>query len=161
MSAAVLDVHGAPFGRRNDRVLPGLGGGEPDRAREGREGPRYVIGESDAAGCCVYFGDVEPRLGEFVGEEPEAGDDRRPAPGLGRELDDVYLQDVAGLGVLDVDAAGDRVDLGEVQSRAVLGGRLGGELASGRVGALQLHSLPGVDLHHRRRRVVPDEGGVL
>ena len=38
---------------------------------------------------------------EVVGQQPEAGEDRRPAPALGVQVEDLDRERVAGLGALD------------------------------------------------------------
>jgi hypothetical protein len=49
------------------------------------------------------------------GQQAEARHDRGPGPARGLELEQRDLQRIAGLGAIDVDRAGDRVDQAEVQ----------------------------------------------
>jgi hypothetical protein len=57
---------------------------------------------------------LQERLRKVVGEEAETGNHGRPAPGAGRELQDLDLERVADLGSLDEDGPGEVVDRVEV-----------------------------------------------
>ena len=54
--------------------------------------------------------DPQVRVGEVVRQQPEAGQDRRPAPALRVQVEDLDRERVAGLRALDGDRAGERVD---------------------------------------------------
>ena len=68
--------------------------------------------------------------GNVVGEQPEAGDARGPAPVGGLELEEVDLERVAGLGADDRDRAVDLVDPLEVEPGEVVDRR--GRRSAGR-----------------------------
>jgi hypothetical protein len=97
----------------------GLGRGQADRARERLEGEGDTGGEVDAAAVTGARGldarDVQPGLGELLGEQPEAGDDRRPAPVARAQLEDLDRQHVARLRVLHEHRSGDGVHAREVE----------------------------------------------
>ncbi len=158
----VLDVHvPAPLGGGQDAVWSGLFGREADRPGERRERERDPVVEPDLVRLGVDGRDVQPRVGELVGEQPELGDDRRPAPVVRDQLEDLDLERVARFGALDVDRAGDRVDVAHVHLRDVLRRRVPGQLPAGRVRGLELHRRARLDLQHRRDRVVPHRLPVL
>jgi hypothetical protein len=155
--AQVLHVHvPAPDRRRHDGVLPRLGQGDADRAGERLERQLDALGERDPAGVLLDLRDAKPRIGELVGEEAEAGDDRGPAPVARAQLQDLDGQRVAGLGALHEHRARDRVHVREVERRDRVGPRVGGDLLVGRVADVQLDVVAGVDLDRRGDRVVPD-----
>jgi hypothetical protein len=105
-------------------VLAGLGGRDADGAREGLVGQRDPVGEGDRARLRVDRRDPQPRVGELVRQQPEAGDDRRPAPVARAQLEDLDRERVAGARATDEDRAGDRVDAPEVERRDVGGCRV-------------------------------------
>jgi len=110
-------------------VLAGLGRRDADGAREGLVGQRDPVGEGDSARLRVDRRDPQPRVGELVGQQPEAGDDGRPAPVARAQLEDLDREDVAGARACDEDGSRDRVDAREVQGRDVVGRRVAIELA--------------------------------
>ncbi len=115
----VLRVHvPAEAGGRHDGMLPRLRQRDAERAGERAERERHAVGEPHAAGGPVDLRDAQPRVGELVGEQAEAGDDRRPAPALRPELEQLDRERVARLRALDEDRAADRVDVREVELRA-------------------------------------------
>ena len=93
----------------------GLGRGHPQHAAEGAERYPYTIGETGPS--VGEFPDVQPRIGEAVGQEPEPRDQRRPPVAARFDVEDVHLQDVTGPGPLDEHRAAYRVDPLEVQGR--------------------------------------------
>jgi hypothetical protein len=105
----VAGVHvAAERARGHDRRLHRIGGVYAHRPEEGLYGDNDVVLEMRVvAGGEVE--DLEVRLGEVLLEQPEAGDDRRPAPPLGVDVEDLHLQDVAGLRTLNSDGASQRV----------------------------------------------------
>ena len=70
-----------------------------ERAGNGRNGERDPLGETDAV--ALHLGDPQPWVRELVGKQPEAGDDRRPAPPVGSELEQLDREHGAGLGAFD------------------------------------------------------------
>jgi hypothetical protein len=153
----VLDVHvPAESRRRDDRVLAGLGDGDAERAWERPVGQRDHLAEAHCARGRVDLGDPKPRVGELVGEEPEAGDDCRPAPVLGLERKELHLEDVARLRSLDEDRPADRVHVREIELRHVLDTGAVVDLFVRGVAHVQLHRFARLDLENGLDRVVPD-----
>src|SRR6266536_944071 len=95
------------------------------------------------------------RVGELVAQETEPRHLDRVAVADRLDLQDLDLQQVAGLGAVDVDRPGERVDHVQVGRRHGLqsGGRP--HLAVERVTRLQDHLLTGVAAHDRRDIRVP------
>ena len=155
----VADVHVAadPPGR-DDAVRPGLSGRHPDRAAERLERhPRSgtVGGRREAPS--VVAPDMERRVGELVGQEPESRDEGGPSPAHRRERFDRNLEGVARLGPVDIDRAGDRVDLGEIERADVGDGRVLAQLTAGCLDHLELDRVAGRHRQHRLVGVVPAE----
>ena len=98
--------------------------------------------------------DLERGLGELVREEPEAGDERAPAPVCGVDGEDVDAEGVAGARAGDVDGAVDLVELGEGEGGEGGGGGGGGDLAVGGVEAVEGDDFAGLDAKDGR-----DAGG--
>jgi hypothetical protein len=143
-------------------VLARLGRRDADRARERRVGQRHAAAEVDDARLGVDARDPQPRVGELVGQQAEAGDDRRPAPVARAQLEDLDGQRVAGPGAADEHRAGHRVHAREVERRDGGDVRIAVQLAARGVAHLELDDVAGLDLEHRRDRVVPHEvGGLL
>jgi hypothetical protein len=83
--------------RRHDRLRAGAGGADAHRAHEGLDRDLDVLAEVDE----VAVGQVEdPQvgIGEVVGQQPEPGQDGRPAPALRVEVEDLDRERVARLG---------------------------------------------------------------
>jgi hypothetical protein len=57
------------------------------------------------------------RLREVLGQQPETGNDTGPAPFQRLQAEDFDIENVTGLGALDVDRPGKRVQLGKVNPR--------------------------------------------
>ena len=99
----VAVVHVAAVGARRDCHQHGIGGGrDAEHAGKGRQGERDVVVEADL-GCAGLHGEAaDPRLRELVGEEAEAGQDRRPAPSGHLDFVDGYREDVTRGGALNL-----------------------------------------------------------
>src|SRR5215208_6127506 len=117
----VLGVHiAAPARGGYDRVRSRLRGGQADGAGERFVGKLDALGEDHPAPCGLDAGDAQPRLGELVGQEPEAGDERRPSPVPRPELKDLDGEHVSRPSILNVNGSADRVDVLEVELGDVL-----------------------------------------
>src|SRR2546421_5908492 len=132
------------FGRRDangagKRPVPELDRVAPDYARP----------------LSVDLRDPEPRLRELVREQAEARNQRRPAPILRSELDDLDLEYVARRGTLDEHGTADRVDVGEVELLHVCGARGRGDLLVRGVAHMEFDKVARVDLERTLERVVP------
>src|SRR5690554_533345 len=112
---------------------------QADGAREGPGG--QVDARLELNALLVVARDVHERLRELVGQQPEAGDDARPAPAALVEVEDLDLHGVARLRALDEDGAVDRVHLGEIDERHVGGGGVLRELPTARVDGVELELL--------------------
>ena len=88
-----------------------------------RNSASRTIGGGRHAGR-VIGPDVQRRVGELVGEKTEARDIRRPAPAGGRQVQNRDLEGVTRFGPVDVDGAGDRIDLAEVERIQLIEGRV-------------------------------------
>src|SRR6266849_6290789 len=150
-----VDVARALCGRqRVDRSR--LVGGHSHGPAEGCERNVDVIAElRGGAVAQVEIADVG--VGEVGGEQTETGKDRAPAPGPRLELQDLDLECVARLSAADVDRPAQRVEAVEVE-RPELRGRVALLQLSGRdLFGVEVDHVSGVDLHGRRKRVVPLE----
>ena len=98
---------------------PRLRGREADRAAERleRNPPTRPVERRNTRGG-GELPDVERRLGELICEQPEARDVGGPAPARRGEVEDRHLDRVARLGAVDIDRAGNRVDLAEIDHDA-------------------------------------------
>src|SRR5258708_33346521 len=98
---------------------------------------------------------MQVRVGELVGEQTEARNVARPAPARGLQRQDRDLERIAGLGAVDEDWPGHRVDEGEVELLQGLRRRGLRELPGRSVPGFELHGLAGRDREPRRELVVP------
>jgi hypothetical protein len=135
-------------------VLTRLGKRDADRPREWLEGQRDPLAEADV--CPIDLGDPQPGVGKLVGEQAEAGDQSRPAPVAGRQLEDVHLEDVARRCSPHLDRAGHRVDMREVEAGHGVGAGVAVDLLVRGVAHVAQNLLAGGDREHRLDRVVPD-----
>src|SRR5256886_17113284 len=103
----------------------------------------------------VDLRDPEPRLCELVREQAEARNQRRPAPILRSELDDLDLEHVARRGALDEHGTADRVDVGEVELLHLCGARGCCDLLVRGVAHVEFDRVARVDLDGGLDRVVP------
>ena len=85
------------------------------------------------------------RIGELIGEEPEAGEDGGPAVVGGLQVEDVDAEDVARFGARDVDGADDGVGGGEVEGCEGGGGVGGGDVVGAGVGEVEGYGGAGGD----------------
>ena len=90
-----------------------------------------------------------------VPQEPEAGDDGGEAPACRFYAQDVYFQQVAGLGALDVDRAGEGMNQVEVYVSQVFGLGVGGDLPVQCVPGLHDNFFAWFGLHSGRNVGVP------
>src|SRR5438477_7452721 len=148
-----VDVAGA-FGRRQD-VMPArfvcrhAHGPAERRDRDADVFPQ--VGGGPVAE--VEVPDVG--LGEIGGQQPEAGQDGRPAPRPWLEAQDLHLQGVARLGTLDEDRSAERIELVEVE-RPELGGVVPLlQLARRHLLGVEIDDIPRLDLDRGGQRVVP------
>ena len=95
------------------------------------------------------------RVREEIGQEPEAGDDRRHAGVRGLVREELDLEHVARLRALDMDRAGERVAEPEVEATGVRVGAAGRQLASDAVLALEPQLLARPDAERRLEIGVP------
>jgi hypothetical protein len=135
--------------------LPGSAGATPIVPGNGANAS--VMSSANRTRPLADLRDPQPRLAELVGKQAEAGNDRRPAPGMRTQLEDLDGEHVAWLRTAHEHRTGHGVDPVEVQRGDIGGRRVGGELVAGSVGGLELHGLAGLDLERRRDRVVPGE----
>src|ERR1019366_2633042 len=96
------------------------------------------------------------RLGELVGEQPQAGNYRRPAPQRRPELEQFDRQRVARTRALDEHRPADRVHAREIDLGDVVRAGALAELFVGRVAGVQFDDVARIDLERRLDRVVPD-----
>ena len=94
-------------------------------------------------------------VGEVVGQQPEAGDRRRPAPVRRLEVEQIDLERVARLGAVDGDRAVDLVDAVEVERRERRRRRIGSDLAIRGVEAVEFDDVTGAHTGHRRDGRIP------
>ncbi len=130
-----------------------FGGGDAHDAAEGAEGND---GGGEGFGCGGVEVPVEEEgICEALFEEAEAGDDVGPAPTNVADGEDVDLEDVAGLGIVDGDGAGEGVDKAaiDVGEGFECGG--GGDLGAAGVDALEVDGVSGGDGEARRDGSVP------
>ena len=135
-----------------------LGRRDADRAGERLQRHAGVLAEQrrlERAG--VVGPDVQRRLLELVGEQPETRNVRRPAEAGRLERLDRHLQRVARLGAFDVDRPGHRVDLAEVEPGHVGDRAVGRQLTAGSVEALELDRRTRARPARPGRNVVPAE----
>ncbi|MPL80474.1 hypothetical protein SDC9_26374 [bioreactor metagenome] len=149
--------------RRHDRLRARRGGGDADGAAEGLQRHLAVAAPERLTGRrCVIFPDVQRRFGELVGQQAEARDVCRPAPGgalfLARgEAVDRHLQHVAGHRPVNIDGAGDRVDLAEIERLHILDRRGRAKLARRGVKTVEEDGRARRHRLDRGKRVVPAE----
>ncbi len=82
----------------------------------GNRDPRKLVA---ASVCAVERPGNDERLGEDVGEESESGDDGVDSKIRGVVLEELDLEDVAGLGLLDEERAGEGMSAAEIQAVAI------------------------------------------
>src|SRR5690606_12373044 len=99
--------------------------------------------------ACVVAGDVEERLRELLGQQAEAGDDAGPAPARFLEVEELDDESVARFGPVDMNWAGHRVHLREVEAADVGRGGALRELPAGGVDGLELEDLPRLGAQRR------------
>ena len=134
----------------------GLGRRNADRSGERAVGKDDALGEPHVPRSGVDLRDAQPRVRILLGEEAEARDDRRPAPSVRRELEQLDGEDVSRAGALDEHRSADRVDVREVELGDVLHSGAGVNLLVRGIADVQPHDR--VRLHFERGldRVVPD-----
>ena len=104
---ARVHVPAEAAGRHDRRRGPGRRA-DAHRPHERRQRDRDLVAEARV----VARGDVEDlqvRVGEVVGQQPEPGQDRGPAPAARLDVEDLHHERVAGRGALDRDRAGERI----------------------------------------------------
>src|SRR5439155_26635869 len=95
------------------------------------------------------------RVGEVGCQKAQARQQRRPAPRSRLELQDLDLQRVSRFSSPHIDRAAEWVEAVEVEG-AELGRRVALlELSGGDLFSVEVDDVAGVDLDHRRQRVVP------
>ena len=129
-------------------------GATPITPQNGARGSR-IPGMKSIGPLGAESSDVVRRVRELVGEEPEPGDDRRPAPARRLEVEQVDLERVARLGAVDRDRPADLVDAIEVQGEELGHAAVGIELAAARVEQIELDDAARVDRRDRLDRRVP------
>ena len=98
---------------------------------------------------------MERGLRKILRQQAEARDDGRPRPARRREVDQGRLDGVAGLGAVDVDRPGDRVDPVEVEIGDRLHAGIGRDLAAHRVDLRERDGLPRCNGRRRLAGIVP------
>ena len=101
-------------------MLAGLGRRDADVPGNGLCGRVIFSPKCDFPRGGIDLGDPQPGVGELVGEKPETRDDRRPAPVLRLEGEELDLEHVARLGALDEHRAAHGVHMAEVELRHIL-----------------------------------------
>ena len=125
---------------RHDRLRARARRADAHRAHERRQRDQDVLAEGrDVAAAEVE--DAQVRLGELVGQQAEAGEDRRPAPAARVQVEDLDREGVAHLGALDVHRPGQRVDAVPVQARDHARVRAGPDLVVAHVAGLEDHGV--------------------
>ena len=119
---AAVDVPAALV-RREGLEAARLVGGHPHGAEERLNWNLDARGDSRRR-AIPEVEDLEVRIGEVVRQQAEPGDDRRPTPRTGFELEDLDLERVARRRSLDEDRAAEVVDRLEVPHDLVDGGGL-------------------------------------
>ena len=128
----------------DDGVVPRLRWCRADGVGEELERhPRDVREERGREGARVAVPDLQVRVGELIGQQPEAPDVRRPAEARGVERLQRDLQHVPRLGPVDEDGPGDRIDQPEVEVRDVRRGALPRELPARAVEAAHVQPVAG------------------
>ena len=152
------DVHVSAEGAgRAGAMGAGLRRGDTHDAAEGVE---RDDGGSEGSSDVLFELPVEEKgVGEALIEEAETGDDGAPGPAFVGDVKDIDLEGVAGLGVVDVDGAGEGVDAGTVDGEEVVEGGMGGDLGAGGVNALEVNGVAGGDGEARREGGVPEGVG--
>jgi hypothetical protein len=158
----VAHVHvAADVARRNDAVQPRFGERDADGAAHRLEWHAAARPVHRGLEALVDLPVVQVRIGELIGQQPEARDVAGPAPARRLERQHGDLQRVARRGALDEHRPGDRVDAREVELDQIGRGRLAVQLARGGIDGLEVHHLAGRDAQRRRERVVPAVVDVL
>ena len=160
----LADVEVAADTARGDgAVRAWLAGSQAHDATERLEGDddsRFELGFAGSGQIPVH--QVRGLERWVVLEQVESGQDERVAPALRAHLDDVNDQGVARFGAADSDGAADLVDEIEVEVEERVGGRIGGDLATGDLRRLEDDGVTGVDSKGRRCVSVPAvDDGVL
>ena len=144
-----VDVAAEPRGR-DDRVRPRGLGSNADRPGERPAGQLKPVAEEDAP--VLDRRNTQPRLGEVVGKEAEARNDRCPAPSSRSHLEHLDLEHVARLALLEQTPGRRQGSSGRSRSRR--GRRRRHALRSGRV----RHPARGAPRRHRPRPRAPARG---
>jgi hypothetical protein len=98
---------------RDDAVEPWLGRRHAEHAAERLDRDVDPVGEGRRA--VLDLPDVEPGVGELIGEQPEARYERRPPVGTRLDGEDVDLEDVARQRALDEHRSAHGVDEAEIE----------------------------------------------
>src|SRR6266480_1244955 len=142
------------LGRRQHVNRPFFVGRHAHRPAERRDGNVYVVSQL----CRSPVAQLEVahvRLGKVGGQKAKARQQRRPAPGSRLELQDLDLQRVSRFGSAHVDRAAQWIEAIEVEG-AEPGRRIALlELSGGDLFSVEVDDVAGLDLDHRRQRVVP------
>ena len=101
--------------------------------------------------------DLQVRIGEVVRQQPEAGQDRRPAPALRMQVDDLDRERMAGLGAVDGDRASERVDTVPIEQGDRIGRRLRRDLVVAHVARVHDDRVAARNRQHRLVVRVPGE----
>ena len=97
------------------RNSPSSAGATPITPQKGRSGT--MAGASERLTSRFKLPEEEIRLGEALLQKAESFDHARPAPAFVRDFENVDLQHVAGLGALNEDRAGERVDAAAIDGQ--------------------------------------------
>src|SRR2546430_384850 len=105
----------APARGGHDRMLTRFGRRDANGAGKRPVPELDRVAPDDAGPLSVDLRDLQPRLRELVREQAEARNQRRPAPILRSELDDLDLEHVARRGALDEQRTAHRGAAGAVE----------------------------------------------
>ena len=159
----IADIHiAAHAAGRNDRVEAGRGGSQADSSAEGleRHAPARPIHRRRKRRR-IIGPDVERRLLELIGEEPEARNIGGPAPARWREGEERHLDGIARFSTIDMNGPCHRIDLTEIEPRNIGNGRFRGELAARGIDGMKFDRLAGRCPRDRRIGVRPAEMALM
>ncbi len=141
----VANVHVAALGTwRDDGVIAERRWRKTDRADERHHGE--TKSRQDLGSALSHPRDAQVRLLEDIGEQSEAWNVGRPAPGIEIDREDLDHQGIARFRPAHLDWSRDWIDACEIEGGDIRHGGVPSELAAGRVRHLQTHR--GAGIHH-------------
>jgi hypothetical protein len=126
---------------------------DPGEGLQGNPHPRRELRRAKL--LRIESPDTQGGLGEFIGQETEAGKDRGPPPVRDPDVEDINAQRVTRLGALNPDGAAERRDKAHVKPVEVVGSRFWTKLTPGGIEHLESHLCPRFNDQRRLKRPVP------